>query len=282
MGDEDGGESTAQEEAITSSLENISQKRAEIGELGLEQGSYGEEIESLREMEQELNNLETQLADFQSVSPEVLVAPFNSRAESIQGISLTPTGFFAPAVIVLLLQHLAVTFSALSIVRERRSGTMELFRISPLAPIEILIGKYWGYLLYGVVMAAAITVTVVYLLKVPMFGTWSNYVTVVLALLFASLGMGFLISLISGTETQAVQYTMFCLLGSVFFSGFFLDLRNLWEPVRLVSWMLPATRILLQDNIRGVSVNPVCLGLIRLGTGFHRAWLLLGGRWSQE
>ncbi len=56
------------------------------------------EIESLREMEQELNNLETQLADFQSVSPDVLVAPFNSRAESLQGISLTPTGFFAPAV----------------------------------------------------------------------------------------------------------------------------------------------------------------------------------------
>ena len=287
MGEGDGGESAAQEEAITSSLENISQKRAEIGELGLEQGSYGEEIENLREMEEELNNLEIQLADFQSVSPDVLVAPFNSRAESIQGISLTPTGFFAPAVIVLLLQHLAVTFSALSIVRERRSGIMELFRISPLAPIEILIGKYWGYLLYGVIMAAAITVTVVYLLKVPMFGTWSNYVTVVLALLFASLGMGFLISLISGTETQAVQYTMFCLLGSVFFSGFFLDLRNLWEPVQLVSWMLPATYgiRLLQDNmLRGASANPILLlGLLGLGAGFFLfTWLLLRRQMRQE
>jgi ABC-2 type transport system permease protein len=109
---------------------------------------YLQEIESLRRS-RELNNLEVHLADFQSVSPDVLVAPFNSQTASLQGFSLTPTNFFAPAVVVLLLQHLAVTFSALSIVRERRSGTMELFRISPLSPIEILIGKYWATLLYG-------------------------------------------------------------------------------------------------------------------------------------
>jgi len=287
MGEEDGGESAAQEEEITSSLENISQKRNEIGELDSKQGSYDKEIESLREMEDELNNLETQLVDFQSVSPDVLVAPFKSQAESLQGISLTPTGFFAPAVIVLLLQHLAVTFSALSIVRERRAGTMELFRISPLAPIEILIGKYWGYLLYGTVMAAAITVTVIFLLKVPMSGSWLNYVTVILALLFTSLGIGFLISLISGTDTQAVQYTMFFLLASVFFSGFFLDLRNLWEPVQVVSWMLPATygiRLLQDIMLRGASANPILLlGLLGLGAGFFLiTWLLLRRQMRQE
>ncbi len=120
-----------------------------------------------------------------------------------------------------------------------------------------------------------------------MFGTWSNYVTVILALLFTSLGMGFLISLISGTETQAVQYTMFCLLGSVFFSGFFLDLRNLWEPVQLVSWMLPATYgiRLLQDNmLRGASANPILLlGLLGLGVGFFLiTWLLLRRQMRQE
>ena len=246
-----------------------------------------EEIESLRKIEQELNNLELQLADFQSVSPDVLVAPFNSQTASLHGVTLTPTNFFAPAVVVLLLQQLAVTFSALSIVRERRSGTMELFRISPLAPIEILIGKYWSYLLFGAVMAAAITVTVVFLLGVPMFGSWSVYIAVILALLFTSLGLGFLISLLSRTETQAVQYTMFAMLASVFFSGFFLDLRNIWQPVQIVSWMLPATYgiRMLQDNmLRGLPENPILfLGLIGLGVVFFLvAWMLLRRQMRQE
>jgi ABC-2 type transport system permease protein len=287
MGEEDGGESAVQDEEITSSLENISQKRDEISDLDSAQGSYGDEIKSLREIDQGLSNLEIQLADFQSVSPDVLVAPFNYQAKSLQGVSLNLTDFFAPAALVLLLQHLAVTFSALSIVRERRSGTMELFRISPLAPIEILIGKYWSYLLFGAVMAAAITVTVVFLLKVPIVGTWANYATVILALLFTSLGMGFLISLISGTETQAVQYTMFTLLASVFFSGFFLDLRNMWQPVQIVSWMLPATygiRLLQDIMLRGTSVNPILLlGLTGLGLAFFLVtWLLLHRQMRQE
>jgi ABC-2 type transport system permease protein len=288
MGEEDGsGESNARGEAIASSLETIHQKRAEIGELDASQESFGEEIESLRQMEHELVNLETLLADFQGVSPDVLVAPFNSQVQSLQGASLSPTDFFAPAVVILLLQHLAVTFSALSIVRERRSGTMELFRISPLAPMEILIGKYWSYLLYGTVMAAAITVTVVYLLKVPMSGAWSNYAIVLLTLLFTSLGLGFLISLISETDTQAVQYTMFTLLGSVFFSGFFLDLRYLWQPVQIVSWMLPSTygiRMLQDIMLRGVSANPILmLGLLGLGILFFLVtWLLLRRQMRQE
>jgi ABC-2 type transport system permease protein len=189
--------------------------------------------------------------------------------------------------VALLLQHLAVTFSALSIVRERRSGTMELFRISPLNSMEILIGKYWSYILYGTLMAAAIAVTVIILLKVPMLGAWSNYIIVILALLFAALGMGFLISLISETDTQAVQYTMFTLLGSVFFSGFFLDLRNMWQPVQVVSWVLPATygiRLLQDIMLRGTSANPILLlGLLGLGVVFFLAtWLLLRRQMRQE
>ncbi|HLE14445.1 MAG TPA: ABC transporter permease [Anaerolineales bacterium] len=56
-----------------------------------------------------------------------------------------------------------------------------------------------------------------------------------------ALGAGFVISLISQTDTQAVQYTMLLLLASIFFSGFFLDLRLMWEPLSILSRILPAT-----------------------------------------
>jgi len=173
------------------------------------------------------------------------------------------TDYFAPGVIVLLLQHLAVTFAALSIVRDRRLGTMELFRVSPASSAEILVGKYLSYLLFGGLLATILSMLVVFGLQVPMLGDWLSYGLVIAALLFACLGIGFVISLAAQTESQAIQYVMIVLLASVFFSGFFLSLRLLWDGVRVVSWGLPATSgiILLQDiMLRGGPPNPVLLG----------------------
>ena len=51
----------------------------------------------------------------------------------------------------------------------------------------------------------------------------------------------FFISLISENDTQAVQFSMLLLLASIFFSGFFLDLRLMWEPMKAFSYILPAT-----------------------------------------
>jgi ABC-2 type transport system permease protein len=284
-GDENGTGNPADPALAT--LAGINRNRDELGEIESGRESYTGEIENLREIENDLSNLETQLEDFQSVEPNVLVTPFTSQTQGIEDINLSPTAFFAPGVIVLLLQHLGVTFSALSIVRERRSGTMELFRISPISAMETLIGKYLSYLFFGGVLATIITLTVVLGLKIPMRGDWVTYALVVLVLLFTALGLGFLISLISQTETQAVQYAMFLLLGSVFFSGFFLDLRYLWEPIRAVSWALPATYgISLLQNImlRGLPADQTLFfGLLAIGVGlFLVSWLLLRRLMRQE
>jgi ABC-2 type transport system permease protein len=67
------------------------------------------------------------------------------------------------------------------------------------------------------------------------------YVLAVLLLTWASLGLGFLISALSKSESQAVQLSMIALLGSVFFSGFFLPLNNFIAYVRGVAYTLPVT-----------------------------------------
>jgi ABC-2 type transport system permease protein len=208
------------------------------------------------------------------------VAPFGNATESVSNIELSPTDFFVPAVIALLLQHLAITFAALSIVRERRSGTTELFRISPLSSGEVLLGKYLSYMFFGGVIAAIITLTIVFGLGAPMLGNWISYSLLLLVMLFTSLGIGFLISLISATDTQAVQFSMFMLLGAVFFSGFILDLRYLWEPVRAISWALPATyaiRLLQNIMLRGLGLDLVLFfGLLGIGVFLMLlSWYLL-------
>src|SRR5690606_17343792 len=110
-----------------------------------DQGSYSAEVERSAQIEQDLEELDQQLQDFREISPAVLVSPFTSRTVNINNLELDASDFFAPGVIVLLLQHLLITFSALSIVRERNSGTMELFRVAPISPFETLLGKYISY-----------------------------------------------------------------------------------------------------------------------------------------
>ncbi len=201
------------------------------------------------------------------IDPAVLVSPFKVEDKDIAPVQPTLVAFFAPAVIVLLLQHLSITFAALSIVRERMLGTMELFRVSPLSALETLVGKYLSYLLFGGLLAAILTAVVVYGLGVPMLGNWGNYALVIAALLFASLGIGFVLSILSQNDSQAVQYAMLVLLATVFFSGFFMRLDMIWQPIRAVSWLLPGTYsiLLLQDvMLRGPLVQPWLLGQLAI------------------
>lgn len=286
--------------AMRLSLSLARQESLDMGEIEAGRDDYTAQIQRAASIEANLTALDGPLGEFQQMDPTVLVSPFRSETQGIATIQPELAHYFAPAVIVLLLQHLAVTFAALSIVREARLGTMELFRVSPISPMETLVGKYLSYMLFGGVISLILTLLlvahyetvipalqtvvqegrVVVGLGVPMLGLWSSYAAVVGALLFASLGLGFVISLIVDTDSQAVQYSMIVLLTSVFFSGFFLSIQSLWEPVRLVSWSLPATYtiLLLQDiMLRGRLGEPSYLAIL-IGIGvflYLVAWFLL-------
>jgi ABC-2 type transport system permease protein len=215
------------------------------------------------EIEQNISDLNAKLSDFAKMDPNVITSPFNVKAESVTGIDIELTDFFTPAVIVLLLQHLFVTFAAMSIVQERRAGTMELFKTSPISAFEILFGKTLSFFLFGLVIAATITMLVVFVLGTPMLGSWVDYAIAVILLLLTSLAVGFFISLISENDTQAVQFSMLLLLASIFFSGFFLDLRLMWEPMKAFSYILPATygiNILHDVMLRGLPLPLVYVG----------------------
>ena len=221
------------------------------------------------DLEKDLTNVHENLTTFRSLAPGILVSPFSAKITGLSEVQLTVTGFFAPAVIVLLLQHVSITFASLSIVRETRSGIMELFRVAPIKAFETLVGKYLSYLFFETILAVVITALAVRLLKIPILGRLQDYALAVVVLLFTSLGVGFLISLISQTDTQAVQYSMLLMLASIFFSGFFLDLRLMKAPITVLAWSLPATygiRMLQDIMLRGASVPlVVCLGAAAIG-----------------
>jgi len=233
------------------------------------------------DLEKDLTALDEKLTTFRSLSPGVMVSPFSAGTKGLFGEQLpTVTGFFVPAVIVLLLQHVSITFASLSIVRETRSGIMELFRVAPITAFETLVGKYLSYLFFEIILAGIITALAIWLLKIPILGNLQDYALAVIVLIFTSLGVGFLISLISETDTQAVQYSMLLLLASIFFSGFFMDLRLMRESITILAWSLPATygiRMLQDIMLRGSAVPVlVFLGLSGIGMAlFLIDWILL-------
>ena len=235
------------------------------------------------QLEEDLTDLNENLKTFRSLSSGIIVNQFTVDALALSGVQFSVTTFFAPAVIVLLLQHLSITFASLSIVREKRSGIMELFRVAPITAFETLIGKYVSYLFFEIILAGVITALALLVLRIPILGNWLDYALAVVILLFTSLGAGFLISLISETDTQAVQYSMLLLLASIFFSGFFLDLRLMWEPITVLAWSLPATygiRMLQDVMLRGSTVPPLIFqGIALIGIAlFLIDWFLLKRR----
>jgi ABC-2 type transport system permease protein len=144
---------------------------------------------------------------------------------------------------------MGVTLTALSMVRERLSGAMDIFRVAPVRALEILVGKYLAYAFFNLSIAAAICFMLVGVLHEPLLSPPSDVAWVVALLSFASLGLGLLISTIVDSERQAVQLSMLVLLASVFFSGFVLPLDQFITPMRIAAYGLPVTHgiQLLQD-----------------------------------
>ncbi|MFN2104383.1 MAG: ABC transporter permease [Candidatus Promineifilaceae bacterium] len=262
----EGIQSMSDEEAFGSPFQRLDDAERTVDELKAfdpNKDNYNQEIVLVTSLQQQLKLMDDFLSRLIELNSRVLARPFTGKTAQLSDIDFGPIDFYVPGVISLLLQHIAITLASLSIVRERVGGSIELFRAAPVTSFQTLVGKTISFLIFGGVLAAVLTLLVVLLLRVPMLGSWLWYVVIVLALLYTSLGMGFAISTISQTDSQAVQYSMIVLLASIFFSGFFIALHRLLTGVHIVSWLLPATygTAMLQDlMLRGMQPKPLLLG----------------------
>ena len=180
-------------------------------------------------------------SDIAKIPPDVVAAPAEATVDNIAQSTPTVVQFFGPAVLALILQHMSVTLIALSLVRERRSGVFELFRISPITTAELVTGKLIAFGLFSGAIALLTVALLVIGFGVPMLGDPGWVALVVLLLIMASLGLGLLIAAVSDSEPQAVQLSLLLLLASVFFSGFVLAINEFSEPVRSLIYALPVS-----------------------------------------
>jgi ABC-2 type transport system permease protein len=218
--------------------------------------------------------------DLANIPPDVIASPTKANLVNLAPSTPGIEAYFGPAALALVLQHMAVTLLALSIVRDRTSGALELFRASPVRATEIVAGKVIAFGLLGAAVAAISLGLLVGVLGVPMLAPLPWVAAVVALLLVASLGLGLLISVVSGSERQAVQLSMLTLLASMFFSGFVLRIGEFQPIVQAGSYLLPVTHgiRLLQDLLlRGSIERPWQLVALALIASYVliASWLLL-------
>lgn len=213
-----------------------------LGQLdqAIRSGELQNHLDQLRDFNQQLDDLQLNIDLFVGLAPETIVSPLQLAYRNLRSEAYSLMVFYAPGVLALLIQHLAITLGALAWVRERLMGAFEMFRVAPLSIGHLLVGKTLAYSLYVLMAAGALTI-LLNVLNVPLLGPPVLFVAMVLMLTLASVGIGLLISAVSTSDSQAVQMTMITLLLSIFFTGFFLPLGGFTELARPVSAMIPMT-----------------------------------------
>jgi len=193
------------------------------------------------------------------LDPQVVAAPTRADVVDLAPSAPSIVAFYGIMVVALIVQHTATTVSALSVLRDRRPGTIDLLRIAPLGSADILIGKYGAILLLGTAVALAVLGVLVGVFGVPFLASPALVVLCLALLVVASTGIGTVIATIADTDRQAVQLALLVLLASVFFSGLAVDVTQFSAPVQAGSELLPVTEAgrLLQDLLlRGQTPDP--------------------------
>lgn len=215
--------------------------RALRSEVSTEQGLTAEQESQLTELEQTALLLPDVIRVAARISPERLAAPVDYRLTNLAPSEISAVNFAAPVVVALFVQHVAVTLVALSVIRERTRGTIELFAVAPVQPGEILLGKALSFSAMLAVLTTLLVLLTVLVLGVPLLGNVLLLAAILALLAAVSLAIGFIIAALSSNEPQTVQLAMLTLLLAVFFGGLFVPVESLEMPVRAVSWIVPVT-----------------------------------------
>jgi len=154
--------------------------------------------------------------------------------------------FLVPGLIAFILMVTAVISTALAIVRERELGTMEQLMVSPIKPLELILGKTIPYTIISFLATIAILFLGYLLFDVSIKGSIMLLMLITFIFLVGSLGMGLLISTM--VETQQVAFmiaVIVSMLPTFILSGFVFPIRNMPVIIQAITYVLPARYFLV-------------------------------------
>jgi ABC-2 type transport system permease protein len=156
---------------------------------------------------------------------------FNPELKSIN--------YMVPGIIALILMVMLVPMTAMSIVREKETGTIDQLNITPLTPLELIIGKIIPFIIIGFIDIALVTFLGLILFGIVMKGSLLLLYFLSVFFIVGSLMLGILISTISDNMTQAFMGSMFVLIPNMMLSGFIFPISSMPQVVQWLTYLIP-------------------------------------------
>jgi ABC-2 type transport system permease protein len=182
-------------------------------------------------------------------------APLEVRTRVWYNPDMASAFFMIPGLIGLVLQLQSTLLTATAIVRERERGTIEQLIVTPIRPIELILGKILPYAFVALAIALEVLIVGTLWFGVPIKGDLGLLLAITCIFLVSTLGIGLLISTVANTQQEALLLTFFTLLPSVFLSGFIYPLSALPGWMQPVSGVIPLTYFLIV--VRGIIIKGV-------------------------
>jgi len=202
----------------------------------------------------------TELFIAQSAMRRATSLPDNIQVEVMFNPSLSTSAVMVPSLIGLILLFIGTVITSLGVVREREQGTLEQLAVTPLRPIDVIVGKIAPYFLVAVFDMVIVTVVGIFLFDVPFRGSFLMFGAFAFVYLFVVLGLGVLISTVSKSQGEAIQLAIMVLLPQVMLSGMIFPLRSMAAGVRWIGYLLPLTYFVM--GMRGVFLKASSAGAL--------------------
>ena len=187
---------------------------------------------------------------------------------------LKSRNYMVPAVMGLILVIMTLMLTSMALVREKESGTMEQLIVTPLRPVQMILGKLMPFVIIGFAQSTVILAVAVLWFEVPFRGSVATLYLLILPFLLNTLGLGLLVSTITHTQQQAMMTAMFFfMMPMIYFSGFVFPIESMPAWIQPVCYVVPLKyflSIIRGIFLRGVGLEvlwPDALALTGLGLG---------------
>jgi ABC-2 type transport system permease protein len=192
-------------------------------------------------------------------STPILITP---ESKMLFNPELKSVFMFVPGIITILLMLVCAMMTSISIAREKEIGTMEVLLVSPLKPIQIIIGKVTPYVGLSLFNAISILLLGYFVFGMPMRGSIILLLLETILFIIMALSMGILISTISKTQQIALMISLAGLmLPTILLSGFIFPVENMPKILQILSNMMPSKWFII-----------IIKGLMLKGIGFMYIW----------
>ena len=169
--------------------------------------------------------------------------------------------FMIPGLMGMILYLLTALFTSMSIVREREQGTIEQLIVTPVKPLELIIGKLTPYVFIAFISVLEVLAIGVFWFGVPIKGSLGLLLGLSALFLLTSLGIGIFISSVANTQQEAMLLVFLTMFPTIFLAGFFFPIEAMPGWLQVLTYIVPLRYMLV--IIRGIILKGVGLQILR-------------------